>query len=106
MDVEINDQGEYYNQKFGAKKKQFLCSDDDDDDDNMCIEQSNINQRQRGYNKFFLNIPERFDHDFEMIKVLGNGSFGTVLKCQSRLDRLLYAVKKRAIKVQSRNRMN
>ena len=41
------------------------------------------------------NIGEtsRFDTDFEIMGTLGKGSFGTVYKCQSRLDSRLYAVK-------------
>lgn len=35
----------------------------------------------------------RFNEDFEIIRTIGNGSFGTVYKCRSRLDGCLYAVK-------------
>lgn len=36
----------------------------------------------------------RFENDFQTLSVLGNGSFGTVLKCISRLDGCLYAIKR------------
>jgi len=35
----------------------------------------------------------RFNEDFEIIGTLGDGSFGTVYKCKSRLDGCTYAVK-------------
>lgn len=35
----------------------------------------------------------RFNQDFDVIGQLGNGSFGTVYKCLSRLDGCMYAVK-------------
>ena len=38
----------------------------------------------------------RFDHDFQYLKEVarGRGSFGSVIKCKSRIDGCLYAVKK------------
>ncbi len=48
-----------------------------------------------GYGKF--NKPEqpssRFDTDYEVLEVLGSGYFGTVYKCQKKLDGLIYAIK-------------
>ena len=35
----------------------------------------------------------RFENDFQTISTLGSGSFGTVLKCISRLDGCFYAIK-------------
>lgn len=35
----------------------------------------------------------RFEHDFEVVKVVGKGSFGTVHKVKSRVDGVHYAVK-------------
>jgi len=40
-----------------------------------------------------LEEKSRFMEDFEIIDTLGKGSFGTVFKCRSRLDKRLYAVK-------------
>jgi len=35
----------------------------------------------------------RFDSDYEVLEVLGSGYFGTVYKCQKKLDGLIYAIK-------------
>jgi tRNA A-37 threonylcarbamoyl transferase component Bud32 len=35
----------------------------------------------------------RFNQDFEILDTIGNGSFGTVYKCKSRLDGCTYAIK-------------
>lgn len=49
---------------------------------------------KRGIGDAELNSGEsRFEHDFEVLKAIGSGSFGTVHKVKSRLDGLLYAVK-------------
>jgi len=40
-----------------------------------------------------LKPKSRFNQDFDVIDQLGNGSFGTVYKCLSRLDGCMYAVK-------------
>jgi len=50
----------------------------------------------------------RFNQDFDIIGQLGNGSFGTVYKCLSRLDGCMYAVKaakRKAKGVSDRDRM-
>jgi hypothetical protein len=50
----------------------------------------------------------RFEQDFDIIGQLGNGSFGTVYKCLSRLDGCMYAVKaakRKAKGVADRDRM-
>jgi wee1-like protein kinase len=39
------------------------------------------------------NRKSRFAQEFQELKVLGKGSFGTVFKCRKRLDGCLYAVK-------------
>ena len=39
------------------------------------------------------DVESRFLHDFEVTKVIGGGSFGTVHKVKSRLDGCFYAVK-------------
>jgi hypothetical protein len=53
-----------------------------DDDDQMNIITSASKQPK-----------SRFNQDFDIIGTLGNGSFGTVYKCLSRIDGCLYAVK-------------
>jgi len=54
------------------------------------------------------NEISRFHQDFEIIDTIGNGSFGTVYKCKSRLDGCTYAIKankRRAKGSADRNRM-
>jgi hypothetical protein len=53
-----------------------------DDDDSELLDQSSLPETR-----------SRFALDFHVIGQLGNGSFGTVYKCLSRLDGCLYAVK-------------
>lgn len=57
--------------------------DDEDDDPSILITTSSTSQKPKS----------RFSQDFDVIGQLGNGSFGTVYKCLSRLDGCMYAVK-------------
>ena len=36
---------------------------------------------------------DRFDEDFEEIRTIGKGHFGTVVKCRNKIDGLEYAIK-------------
>ena len=36
----------------------------------------------------------RFENDYEILETLGSGDFGTVFKCQHKLDGLIYAIKR------------
>jgi len=49
--------------------------------------------RSRGGSGDADGVESRFRHDFEIVKVIGSGTFGTVHKVKSRLDGCLYAVK-------------
>lgn len=53
-------------------------------------------------------VKSRFNEDFQIVGTLGNGSFGTVYKCLSRLDGCMYAVKaakRKAKGIADRDRM-
>jgi len=56
------------------------------------------------------NKPEqpssRFDTDYEVLEVLGSGYFGTVYKCQKKLDGLIYAIKCTKNKFKGQNNLN
>mmetsp|Transcript_26922 Transcript_26922/g.77229 ORF Transcript_26922/g.77229 Transcript_26922/m.77229 type:complete len:601 (-) Transcript_26922:97-1899(-) len=41
----------------------------------------------------FLDLPSRFEQDFERLEILGRGAFGEVWRCRHRLDGREYAVK-------------
>eukprot|EP00547_Thalassionema_nitzschioides_P000208 CAMPEP_0194213224 /NCGR_PEP_ID=MMETSP0156-20130528/13612_1 /TAXON_ID=33649 /ORGANISM="Thalassionema nitzschioides, Strain L26-B" /LENGTH=649 /DNA_ID=CAMNT_0038941209 /DNA_START=354 /DNA_END=2303 /DNA_ORIENTATION=+ len=57
--------------------------DQEEDDDSILITTSSTSQKPKS----------RFSQDFDVIGQLGDGSFGTVYKCLSRLDGCMYAVK-------------
>jgi hypothetical protein len=68
-----------------------------DDDEGISIE--SVSQHES---------KSRLEQDFDIIGHLGNGSFGTVYKCLSRLDGCMYAVKaakRKAKGVADRDRM-
>ncbi|KAL4506462.1 hypothetical protein ABPG72_000033 [Tetrahymena utriculariae] len=55
----------------------------------------NTNQNSSKVNSqpFFEEEMDRFEQDYEVLQVLGSGFFGTVYKCQNRIDKNIYAVK-------------
>ncbi|KAL4460013.1 hypothetical protein ABPG74_003539 [Tetrahymena malaccensis] len=57
--------------------------------------QKNINQNHSKCNSqpFFEEQMDRFEQDYEVLQVLGSGFFGTVYKCQNKIDKNIYAVK-------------
>ena len=80
--------------------------DDDDDDDSMASSSPQLRSpplKRPGILKWGASSTassgatsstrSRFQDDFEVVKVIGGGSFGTVHKVKSRLDGVCYAVK-------------
>ena len=78
-----------------SSRRPFIS--DDESDDMMGLGGETTKQRK-----------SRFQEDFDVIGQLGDGSFGTVYKCLSRLDGCMYAVKaakRKAKGIADRDRM-
>ncbi|EAR91002.2 Serine/Threonine kinase domain protein (macronuclear) [Tetrahymena thermophila SB210] len=54
---------------------------------------NNQNNSKASSQPFFEEEMDRFEQDYEVLQVLGSGFFGTVYKCQNRIDKNIYAVK-------------
>ena len=70
-----------------------MFSNSTDVPDKGLTEKKNDNFGTKKADKYKNTFSSRFSEDYNIIETLGTGNFGTVYKCQNKLDGLIYAIK-------------